>query len=435
MGDAGSPGHRPRSPWVFVPALYLVVGIGGGGVLGALASILFKDLGWSNAVVGGASLLALPSALRFLWAPRVDRLAAKRPLCWRFTAAMALTLLALAGLLAAGFAGQAVLFGGLLLFAVFLSCQEIAADGYYIRIFDRARQAEFVGLKAAAVRLGILLVVAGFVTAAGVLRETRHWPKAQAWAASLAVLAGLLLLLALLVKFLLPPAPDDTPVRDAGPFPLARVLREYLRQPGAWAIIATLLVFRFGEGMLTAMSAPFYMDGASGGGFGMSAREVGVFKTLTDLPWAALGGIAGGFLIKRFGFRRTVYPFTLALTLPNFAYIYLAAARPAGSFVLLGQSFSSALFWVSSIESFGYGFGFSAFYYYIHAIATGRHKTSLLAISTGILVISYSVPGAISGVIQERLGYVALFSICSIGGLLTFALLPFLPDPPGICQD
>lgn len=85
----------------------------------ALASILFKDLGWSNAVVGGASLLALPSALRFLWAPRVDRLAAKRPLCWRFTAAMALTLLALAGLMAAGFAGQAVLFGGLLLFAVF----------------------------------------------------------------------------------------------------------------------------------------------------------------------------------------------------------------------------------------------------------------------------------------------------------------------------
>ncbi len=417
------------SPWLFVPAIYLAVGAGGGGVLGALTAIMLKDMRYPNAIVGAAALLALPSALRFLWAPRVDRLAAKRPLCWRFTFLMAAVLGGLAAALALGLVGLPVIFGFLFLFAFVLSMQGSAADGYYIRVFDRLAQARYIGLKAAAVRVGILLVLVLFVSAAGILQQARAWPRASAWAAALAGAAILLAALALLMRCLLPPAPDDEPVRVAFRFPLRTVLRDYFGQKNAWAVVLVLLVFRFGEGMLTQMTVPFYMDTATAGGFGLDPRGAGLLKALTDLPWMTLGGIAGGFAIARFGFRRTLYPLAAALYLPNFAYIYLASARPAGTFVLFGQTFPTAVFLVSCVESLGYGLGFSAFYYYIHARATGPERTSLLAVSTGLLTLSFTIPGAVSGVIEQAVGYPAFFAICALAGVATFGVLPFLPDP------
>ncbi len=416
------------SPWIFIPMLFLAVGAGGGGLVGNLTTVMFKDFGFSNALIGAIALLSLPSCLRFLWAPWVDSLGSKRDLCWRFTALMGLLILLLGAMVALGHLTPGLAFGVVAVFSLIFSCLEVSADGYYIRIFNRKQQAGFVGVKTAAIRGGIILAIVLFIRMAGDLQE-KGWTKDAAWGTSVLWAGVLLLLLALYYRQTLPRAPGDEPVKDHAAFPLVPVLKEYINQHRAWAIITMLLIFRFGQGMQVYMVPPFLMDTSDAGGYGMSPKNIAMLKTFADMPCMIIGGILGGLIIKRFGLRRTLVPFTLLLNVPNFAYIYLAYFRPEATMSVFGYIFYRDVFWTAALETLGYGIGFSAFYYYLHAIAKGKHKTSMLAISSGLMGLGFYLPGALSGILQERLGYPVLFIISSSLGLVTLLIIPFLPTP------
>jgi PAT family beta-lactamase induction signal transducer AmpG len=418
------------SPWLFVPMLFAAVGAGGGGLVGNLTTVMFKDFGFSNALIGAVALLSLPSSLRFLWAPWVDGLGSKQRLCVWFTFVMGIIILALGGLVYFGWLSPLVAFLSVAVFSMVFSCLEVASDGYYIRIFNKEEQAEFVGVKTAAIRGGIILSIAVFIRLAGEWQE-QGLTKEAAWGRAVLFAGAVLLGLALYYRFGLPAAEDDQPVRDSKAFPLLPVLREYVTQPRAWAIILMLLIFRLGQGMQVYMVPPFLMDTVADGGYGMSPKDIALLKTFADMPFMILGGIIGGLIIKRYGIRRTLVPFTLLMNVPNFSYIYLSLFRPEASFTLFGHSFYGLVFGTAVVETLGYGIGFSAFYYYLHAMAEGRHKTSMLAISSGLMGLGFYLPGGISGILQQSMGYPSLFVLSSVTGLLTLAIIPFLPMPHG----
>lgn len=418
-----------QSPWFFVPILFIAVGSGGGGIVGSLTAVMFKDLGYSNVLVGAVAILSLPSSLRFLWSPWIDGLGSKRDLCWRFISGMSFMIAFLALIVYTGIVTPLFAFLIIFAFTIIFSSFEVAADGYYIRVFDRKRQAEFVGIKAAAIRGGILISVVFFVTWAGELQETYFWSINHAWGMAVFGAALLLAFIALYAKFFLPIVDSDYPVKDPEPFPLLTILKEYITQERAWAIIGMLLIFRFGQGILIYMAPAFYMDPFSLGGYAMNAKDIGLLKALTDMPWMTAGGIFGGFVIMKFGLKRTIIPFTLLMCLPNFAFVFLAFERPMATFELFGRTYYQAVFIVSCIESLGYGIGFSGFFYYIHAVASGKHKTSMLAVSSGVMGLGFYLPGAVSGVLQQLTNYVTVFAISSIVGLFTLVIVPFLPMP------
>lgn len=417
-----------HSPWLFIPMLFLAVGAGGGGIVGNLTTVMFKDFGFSNALIGAVALLSLPSSLRFLWAPWVDAMGSKRSLCRHFTSIMGLIILATGGMIFAGHLSPTVAFIAIALFALVFSCLEVASDGYYIRIFNKEQQAEFVGIKTAAIRGGIILSIAIFIRLAGEWQE-QGLSKEVAWGRSVMLAGATLLALAVYYWKALPHAADDEPVRDHKAFPLFSILKEYISQNRAWAIILMLLIFRFGQGMQVYMVPPFLMDSAEAGGYGMNPKDIAMLKTFAEMPFMIIGGIVGGLVIKRCGLKRTLIPFTLLMNLPNFAYIALSIFRPQATFTLFGSSFYTPVFLTSVVETLGYGAGFSAFYYYLHAIADGRHKTSMLAISSGLMGLGFYLPGGLSGVVQQMMGYPSLFILSSTAGLLTLAIIPFLPMP------
>ena len=417
-----------HSPWIFVSMLFLAVGAGGGGIVGSMTTVMFKDFGYSNVLIGAVALLSLPSSFRFLWAPWVDGLASKRALCCIFTIIMGGIVISLGGLTYFGYFSPWVAFVTIGCFAFAFSCLEVSSDGYYIRILDKNMQAKFVGIKTAAIRAGIILSIAVFIRLGGELQEI-GWTKDAAWGGALLLAAVVLLGLGFYYFKGLPQAVGDAPVRDAKGFPLFSILGEYVRQPRAWAIILLLLIFRFGQGMQVYMVPPFLMDTAEAGGYGMSPKDLALLKTYAEMPFMIIGGILGGLIIKRYGLKRTLIPFTLLMNVPNFAYVYLAMDLPQQTFSFLGTSFYVPVFLTSVMETLGYGIGFSAFYYYIHAIAEGRHKTSMLAISSGLLGLGFYLPGGVSGIVQQWLGYPSLFILSSAMGLLVLFIVPFLPMP------
>ena len=107
----------------------------------------------------------------------------------------------------------------------------------------------------------------------------------------------------------------------------------------------------------------------------------------------------------------------LALNLPDIFYVYMAYAKPPREFI----------YPLVSLEQFGYGVGFTAFTVYLMYICKGEYKTSHFAISTGLMALGLMIPGAISGAIQQALGYPLFFvlvCLLTIPGMLTIFFIP-----------
>src|SRR5512139_1553736 len=170
--------------------------------------------------------------------------------------------------------------------------------------------------------------------------------------------------------------------------------------------------------MLLKLVSPFLLDHPTAGGLGLSTSDVGLVYGTVGILSLVIGGILGGWVISRFGFRRAVWPLVLAMHLPDLFFVYMAYHQPS-----IGMVYP-----LVALEQFGYGMGFTVFTVYLMYSAQGRYKTSHYAISTGIMALGMMLPGFLSGWLQQKVGYPAFFLIVcalTVPGMLT---IPFLPD-------
>jgi len=146
------------SPHVWVSTSYFAEGFPYS-VVHQLAEVLFKESGASLQAIGLTSLFHLPWNLKFLWGPLLDAFSTKRQ--WLVSVEIAITgvIVALAAATQASnvLAISSVLFIALALLA---ATHDIAIDGYYLEALDESGQSRFVGYRAAAYRIA-MMVVAG----------------------------------------------------------------------------------------------------------------------------------------------------------------------------------------------------------------------------------------------------------------------------------
>ena len=181
------------------------------------------------------------------------------------------------------------------------------------------------------------------------------------------------------------------------------------------------MLYRFGEAMLIKVASLFLLDKPELGGLGLSTQEFGLVYGTFGVISLICGGILGGLLIAKFGLKKCLLPMALALNLPDVFYVYMAYAKPAIKFV----------YPLVSLEQFGYGVGFTAFTVYLMYVSKGEHKTSHFAISTGLMALGLMIPGAISGQIQQSLGYPLFFvlvCLATVPGMLTIFFIPLAED-------
>ena len=87
------------------------------------------------------------------------------------------------------------------------------------------------------------------------------------------------------------------------------------------------------------------------------------------------------------------------------------------------------------MEYFGYGFGFVGLtLFMMQQIAPGKHQMSHYAFATGIMNLGVMLPGMVSGLVSDTLGYRTFFAVvlvCAIPALLITYFVPFTyPDKP-----
>lgn len=344
------------NPLLYIPAVYLIAGAIEAGVLHYSASIMYKDMGFSNSFIGYLSLLHIPLLLSFLWAPYVDRWGSKRNLTIIFMFGMGI----ISGLISITFCLKNLFtfasLMGFLALSVMFSFFRISSEGYYIRILKPKQQAGFIGIKTGAIRLGIIAVVAILIRMAGEINIAKE-SNTTGWILMYIVLAVAIFLAATYNFFFLPKPQGDVPLKSSDGFAILLVIKEYLKQNKAVLFIIFVMIYRFGEGLLVRMADPFFMDPVSEGGLGLDIPTLAIVKSFAYIPCTIIGGIAGGWIVKKFGLKKSFIPLALLMSVPNLGYWYLAKFQPMETVDILGQVLNRDMFYVICIESLGYGIG------------------------------------------------------------------------------
>jgi len=160
--------------------------------------------------------------------------------------------------------------------------------------------------------------------------------------------------------------------------------------------VAFLLLYRFDEAQLVKVVSPFLLDARDTGGLGMTTRQVGWAYGTCGVTALICGGVLGGFLAARHGFRKVLPSMVCAMYLPKLVFLGLSLTQPTG--------FPTVCAGIA-LEQFGYGYGFTAFMLFMLYFSAGIHRTAHYALCTGFMSLGMMLPGMWSGWLADHLGY------------------------------
>lgn len=241
-----------------------------------------------------------------------------------------------------------------------------------------------------------------------------------AWSITFYILAGFFILVFVYHRFALPRPDSDAPKNHTANEILKEfglTFKSFFQKEGIGLAITFMLLFRLAEAMLVKLASPFLLDTHEAGGLGLTTGQVGFIYGTVGVISLTVGGILGGIVASRNGLKYWLWPMTLAITMPNLAYVYLSWFMPDNMFFI-----NLAV----AIEQLGYGFGFTAYMLYLIYFSDGEHKTAHYAICTGFMALGMMLPGMIAGWIQELIGYSHFFIFVMICTIPTLALIPFM---------
>jgi PAT family beta-lactamase induction signal transducer AmpG len=304
---------------------------------------------------------------------------------------------------------------------------DIAADGYYMLELDDHQQVWFVGIRNTFYRLAVIFGNGVLIPVAGVLQVMFRHQIAYTWCLMFYGLAALFIAIWLYHSYIMPRATRDIPHKTntrevmAGVITAFKTFFQKLPKLQMLYAMLFLLFYRFPEALLTKMSVTFLMRPHSAGGLGLSPQEFGLASGTVGVIGLTLGGILGGMLAGRDGFKRWLWPMVCAITLPDIVYVYMSYAMPENLFII-----SSCLF----IEQFGYGIGFTALTLYMLYFSKGSFQTSHYAFCTAISYLGLMLPGMLSGWMKDILGYRTFFIIVMALCTITFAVTALIKVDP-----
>ena len=417
-------GVARRNPWAWVPSLYFAQGIPYI-VAQTVSVIMYKRLGISNSDIAiYTSLLYLPWVVKPLWSPFVDMFSTKR--IWivsnQFVVGICLGAIAFVLPLPSFFTWTIAV---LWLMAISSATHDIAAVGFYMLALEQHHQAAFVGVRSTFFRLAMITGSGLLVMLAGKLESGSGNNVAIAWSITFGVIAGLFLLFFSYHKLMLPyPTADRPTLVDKSSSvwkEFVRTFAIFFKKKDIISILAFLLLYRFGEAQLMKMVSPFLLDPRVKGGLGLSTSDVGIAYGTVGIISMTLGGLLGGYLVSKKGLRFWLWIMVFTFHLPDVMFVYLSQVQP-DNFLLVNIAVA--------IEQFGYGFGWTAYMLYMIIVAEGEHKTAHFALCTGFMALGMMAPGAISGYLQEFLGYKNFFlwvMLATIPGFLAVAFIKIDP--------
>ena len=424
--------QRKVSPVAWVPTLYFAMGMPFV-VLNMVCTLMYKGMGVSDKQIAfWTSLIMLPWTLKPLWSPFLEMYKTKK-----FFVVLTQVL---SGLLFAcvAFALQlpsffAITIGMLAVIALSGATHDIAADGVYMSTLSTEEQARWIGWQGAFYNIAKIAATGGLVYLAGTFIDS--FGVTKAWMIIMFIIGIVMLALGCYHFFILPGGKsrqgyEGTEVRGyenslrAQLRELWAVFAEFFRKKHIVYYICFIILYRFAEGFVMKIVPLFLKAPRTEQGLGLSEQEIGLCYGTFGAAAFVIGSILAGYYIAHRGLQKSLFSLALVFNIPFVAYTLLAIYQP-DSLWLIGGGIV--------LEYFGYGFGFVGLtLFMMQQVAPGKHQMAHYAFASGIMNLGVMLPGMISGVFSDWLGYRMFFIMvlfCTIPALLITWFVPFTyPD-------
>ena len=277
--------------WLLVFALYVTQGVPLGVAFEALPAILRAE-GTSPEVIGFVGIMILPWALKFLWAPRIDRFSGKNPRKRRaFIIPMQLLL---AGLFFAIVVWpksaeiSMVVLVILFIANIVSATQDIATDGLVIEEIGKAKFGWVNSIQIGGFAAGMLL--GGAATLA-----LYDW---GGWTASFLILGAGTLLTLLPLIFYRSPGPEHD-LNRRKPDLVRPSIKRFFSRKHAWLMVSVAASFYFARAVAGSMTGPFLVDKS----FALSTIALINGVGIVTVTIAAAG--LAGLIIQQIGATKT----------------------------------------------------------------------------------------------------------------------------------
>ena len=409
-----------NKPYAWVPSLYLGEALPFSAVM-LISVIMFQELGLADAqITYYTGWLGLPWVIKPIWSPIIDNMKTKRwwIVSMQFLMGVALALVALTLPSAFWLQGTLAVF---MLIAFASATHDISADGFYIIGLTDKDQELYVGVRNTFYRIGMVIGQGGLVLLAGYMQQGEFGESLRSltssWMAVFIILGVLMLLLGLYHAFILPKV--ETVVHDR--FDFMEQMREFwltlkvfAAKPHIISALCFILLFRLPEGLLTKIVPLFLKRSTAEGGLAMNDVDFGLIYGTLGVIGLLLGGLLGGWIVSRWGLKKCIWPLVLCITLPDIVYVYLSYC-PSESLWLIGSCVCA--------EQLGYGLGFAAYTLFLVHFSRGERSTAVFSICTaGQYLGGVMLPGMVSGLISDSIGYQNFFWLIMLLCLVTFAV-------------
>ena len=415
---------QTKKPYLWVPSLYLGEALPFSAVM-LISVIMFKEFGLSDGqITVYTGWMGLPWVIKPIWSPIIDNLKTKRwwIVSMQFFMGIALAMVAFTLPTAYWLKGTLALF---MLIAFASATHDISADGFYIIGLKDKDQELYVGIRNTFYRIGMVIGQGGLVLLAGHLQEGAFGSALQSqttsWLVVFLILGVMMFLLGLYHSFVLPKV--ETPKHERFKFmeqisEFWETLKVFVTKPHIISALCFILLFRLPEGLLTKIVPLFLTRTTAEGGLAMSDKDFGLIYGTLGVIGLLAGGIIGGWAVSKWGLKKCLWPLVLCITLPDAVYVYLSFF-PTDNLWLTGACVC--------IEQIGYGLGFAAYTLYLVTFSRGERSTAVFSICTaGQYLGGIMLPGMVSGLISESIGYQKFFLLIMLLCLVTFAVTAFV---------
>jgi RhtX/FptX family siderophore transporter len=392
-------------------SLYLSQGLPYGFFTQALP-VLMRKQGLSLPDISLASLLALPWALKFLWAPFVDR--------WSFSGvgrrrSWIVPLQVLSVIVAAGLSlvdprtGLRTMMASLFFTNLIAATQDIATDGLAVELLADHERGYGNSVQVAGYRVGMILGGGLLLVVFGRL----------GWSVTFLAMAAMLAVATVPIVL---HRERPAPAVEAGALPGIGAWVDVLRRPAMGTWLAVLALYKGGEALAYGMVKPFLVDR------GFSVEDVGWLIGTAGFFAGLAGAVLGGVLVNRLGRGHALLVAGVLQLAGILAYVAPAA----------GLAGDGALRAACVMEHLTGGMATVALFTIMMDVC-GEAAATEYTLQASVVVVATGAAATVSGFVAARVGYAWHFAVAALfstGGLaftwqaLARGVVP--PRPPEV---
>ncbi len=345
-------------------------------------------------------------AIKFLWAPMLDRLRLPglTSLIGQRRSWMLLTqAIILVGLIYMSFLqpeSDLIFLAYMSIIVAFASAsQDVAIDAYRIEIAE----SKFQAVLGASYQLGYR--ISALTSGAGALYLASFYD----WKLTYQIMS-MFMLVGIMTVIMIPESTKPFEKNNNSGWlkkTLIEPFAEFFKRNGYWSLFLLMFIaiYRVSDLIIGIAANPFYAD------LGFNLSEIATVTKVFGFTITIIGAFIGGLTVARFGISKLLIISSILLTVTNLFFLFLNNAGPS----------LPALVLTISADNFALGFSGTVFIAFLSSLTSRYFTASQYALFTSVMFLPGIILSGFSGQIIESSGWSTLFIYSALIGIPSIA--------------